>query len=424
MTIIRDASTMYASMFSLVVFLILFESRYPRKKTLVLTLSLMGPLMLANFALLFLLGPVVMGSLVLLTCSLPSMIFFFFLAKHRDGRFFFTFCFADTIMLEIIDLTSIADFFLGNTYIFLSVSRLILCPVLALVIYKWIRPTYRELQNRITRGWYAFALIALLFYILMSMLTSVPTHIVQRPEQLPALLLLLVLIPVIYIHIFRTLIHQQKVHEVEARDNILQLQVANMRSRIEEFSAASTRAREERHDFRHTLQTISALAEKGKTEEIRNLIRTYTETVPVHTTESYCDHPVIDAVLSAYLEKARRKDIRTSVSLDLPPLLPVNESELATVFANAIENAIHACEKIPQEARCLEVKAIQEPCFMLQVRNSFDGHVIFDADGVPVAARKGHGFGTRSIVTFCEKHGGFYEFKAEGTEFFLRLIFE
>ena len=129
MTIIRDASTMYASMFSLVVFLILFESRYPRKKTLVLTLSLMGPLMLANFALLFLLGPVVMGSLVLLTCSLPSMIFFFFLAKHRDGRFFFTFCFADTIMLEIIDLTSIADFFLGNTYIFLSVSRLILCRI-------------------------------------------------------------------------------------------------------------------------------------------------------------------------------------------------------------------------------------------------------------------------------------------------------
>ena len=31
MTAIREASTMYASLFSLILFLILFESRYPRK---------------------------------------------------------------------------------------------------------------------------------------------------------------------------------------------------------------------------------------------------------------------------------------------------------------------------------------------------------------------------------------------------------
>ena len=42
MTIIREASTMYASMFSLVLFMILFESRYPKKKTFLLTIGLMG----------------------------------------------------------------------------------------------------------------------------------------------------------------------------------------------------------------------------------------------------------------------------------------------------------------------------------------------------------------------------------------------
>ena len=93
MTTIRELSTMYASMFSLVLFMLLYESRLSQKRTMVLTLTLMGPLMLANFALLMWLGPVTMSTLILLTCSLPSLIFFWILAKHRDGRFFFTFFF-------------------------------------------------------------------------------------------------------------------------------------------------------------------------------------------------------------------------------------------------------------------------------------------------------------------------------------------
>ena len=61
---------------------------------------------------------------------------------------------------------------------------------------------------------------------------SVPTLITSRPEQLPAFVLLLFLMPVIYIHIFNTLRHQQNTYEMTERDNILQLQVTNMRERI------------------------------------------------------------------------------------------------------------------------------------------------------------------------------------------------
>lgn len=140
MTAIRELSTMFASMFSLVVFITLFESRLDRKKTLILTLTLMGPLMLCNFILLAVLGPVVMSTLLLVTCSLPSLCFFLFLSKYRDGRFFFTFFFADTLILEIIYLTSILDFYLGNSYWFMAISRLIACPALAVVVWKWVRP--------------------------------------------------------------------------------------------------------------------------------------------------------------------------------------------------------------------------------------------------------------------------------------------
>lgn len=239
MTILRDISTTYASFFSLVLLMILFESRYSKKRTTMLTLFLMGPLLLANFLLLFIVGPQKMSTLLLLTCTLPSLIFFFVLAKYRDGRFFFTFCLADTLVLEIIHATAVLDFFLGDTYIFMFAARLILCPLLAWVIYKWFRPMYMDLQSKVNTGWFIFAAIALLFYVVLSMFISVPIMITERLDQLPIFVLLLVLLPAIYIHIFSTLRRQQQLYQTAERENILQVQMASMRSRIDDFTAAN-----------------------------------------------------------------------------------------------------------------------------------------------------------------------------------------
>ena len=423
MTAIRDVSTMFASMFSLVVFFILFESRLDRKKTLTLTLTMMLPLLLGNFILLLLLGPVAMSTLLLLTCTLPSLCFFLFLSRYRDGRFFFTFCFADTLIMEIIYITAILDFYLGGGYWIMLISRLILCPVLALVVFKWMRPVYRRLQQDVKAGWGISASIALLFYIILSVEISVPTHITQRPEQLPGFLLLLFLMPVIYIHFFRTLRQQKLLHETDMQERILQLQVDNLSQRMEEFREFEQKFRIERHDYRHNLQTIAALLESGDQENARRLIHEYNGGSQQPLPERYCDKTALDAVLSSYFRKAREQDIRLSLRLAFPEELPVNETELATVFANALENAIYACEDVPVAKRHLEITVMADPCFMFQIRNSYAHPVSFDADGIPVSPRQNHGFGTRSIAAFCNKHHADFEFKADPDWFRLRIGF-
>lgn len=423
MTILRDASTAYASLFSFIVLMVLFESRYSRKKTMWLTTLLMLPLLAINIVLLFIVGPQKMSTLMLITSSLPSLIFFFMLSKHRDGRFLFTFCLADTLVLEIIHITLIMDFFLGNTYYFMAASRLIVCPLMALAIYKWIRPVYLSLQNKVTKGWYTFSAIALIFYVVLSMFVSTPVPITQRPEQLPIFILLLVLMPAIYIHIFTTLLHQQQLYEITEKENILQVQVSSLCSRIDEFTDANETFKKERHDFRHKLRTIATLAENKRYDELRSLADEFADESSEKLVESYCSHTILDAVLSSYLRWAKHKGINVTTKISFPDMLPVNESELATVFANAIENAIHACEKIGSSEGHIEVIVLTEPCFMLQIRNSFEGIIAFDEKGIPITQKKGHGFGTKSIVAFCEKNNAFYEFKTEDKDFFLRIIF-
>ena len=423
MTAIREASTMYASMFSLVLFMILFESRLNPQKTRTLTISLMGPLLAVNCVLLVILGPEKMNTLLLLTCSLPSLIFFWCLAKYRDGRFFFTFCFADTLILEVIDATAIVDYFLGNTYIFTFVSRLILCPVLAFVLWKWVKPMYLEVQHHTKKGWFLFAAIALLFYVILSMSMAVPTIITQRLDQLPAFILLLILMPVIYLHIFTTLRNQRQAHKIEEQDKLLQLQVVNLRSRVEEFTVSAEKVRIERHNFRHQLQTIATLLDNGQYPDARAVIQEYTDIIAEPLLQRWCDHPVIDAVLAFHLRKAKDKHIRISTNLCFPDTLPASEAELATVFANALENAIHACETLDPEKRSLEIIVRSEPCFMFQIRNSYSGIITLDEDEVPISLERGHGFGTRSIVTFCEKNHAYYDFKVDDSFFALRVSF-
>lgn len=423
MTMLRDASTMLASLFSLVLFMILFESRYSRKRTVTLTASLMLPLLVVNFVLLLVLGPEVMSTLVLVTCSLPSLLFFWFLARHRDGRFFFTFFMADTMILEILHVTAIMDYFLGNIYVFMAVARAVLCLMLAFAIWHWVKPVYVDVQNQVSKGWYTFTFIALIFYITLSLSLSVPTIITSRLEQLPAHVLLLVLMPAIYIHIFTTLRRQQQAHELLQNENILTMHVANMTARIEELSASDDLFRMERHNYRHQLNTIASLVESKRYDELHALVGQYSQSIQDTKVVRYCSHAVIDAVLATYLAKAESKGIHVTCAVHFPDELHVNEAELATVFANAIDNAIYACKKLPKAKRQLEIKVLTIPHFMIQISNSFEGHVAFDEKGMPIAKRAGHGFGTRYIAAFCEKNKAFFEFKTENHRFCLRILF-
>lgn len=93
-----------------------------------------------------------MSTLILVICSLPSMIFFWFVSKYRGGRFFFTFALADTRILWLMCLTSIVDFFLGNIYVVMAVSRIIICPLMAWLIYKFMRPRLLRGINQGEKG--------------------------------------------------------------------------------------------------------------------------------------------------------------------------------------------------------------------------------------------------------------------------------
>ena len=424
MTLLKDISILWSLVHTLVMFILLYEPKYEKKKSMTITLATMIPLCVINLVLAFFIPADKYGTLMLVTLTLPSLIVFYILSKYKDGRFFFAFCLVDTTSLEILYVSQILNFYTTpDTYIVMFLIRLIAFPLLEILIVKKLKAIFADVQKHTPKIWWTFTVISAIFYVLLTLMMNSPCSITERPEYLPAMILVFLLMPIIYVDIFHTLIQMRRAHETNERADILQLQVNNITQRAAEFSQANEKFRIERHNFRHKMQTIAGLVERHQYDALTELVVDYINAMRATQVKRYCTFTVLDAVFSVYLQRAEGDGINVTTMLDLPESLPANEAELAAVIANALENAINACESMPEQERFIKVQTISEPCFMLQISNSFNGKVEFDESGVPVNREEEHGFGTRSIVAFCEKHSIFYEFKAENNVFSLRLIF-
>jgi hypothetical protein len=420
MELLKNISVIWALVHGIVMFFSMFESRFSKKKTVALAALTIGPLCIINLALFYLLGFEKYGMLMLATLSLPSCAIFWFLAKFRDGRFLFTFCMVDTVVLEILYITNILNHYLTpNSYLVMFILRLIIYPALTWWIIKRVRTMYLNVQRNISMGWVSFAVIGILMYLTIMLLMSYPAPVTERPDHLPALILVFILMPVVYLNIISTLRHMLSEHEKSQQDDILALQVSSMTVRMEELSVADQMFRMERHNFRHKMKTIASLLEAGQYQECKTLLEEYNEALGKTTTKRYCQHPVLDAVLSAYIQKAENHGIRVSYGIAFPDQIPVKEAELATAVANALENAINASEKLPADKRFIDLKILEKPQLIIKISNAYEGDVIFDEDGIPVNEHDDHGFGTRFIAAFCEKNEGFYDFQADGETFTL-----
>lgn len=208
-----------------------------------------------------------------------------------------------------------------------------------------------------------------------------------------------------------------------ARAELLSTQISALQSRMEVTRAADEAIRIERHDLRHKLQAVAGMVEKGATEEALAYIGASQAHLDELKPVRWCQNPVLDAIFSSYFNQANRQGIEVRAALAIPDELAVDAAELATVFANALENAIHACAELPEGERKIVCKCINRPQLMFEVANTCAGKVSFDARGLPAAAHRGHGIGTRSIAAFCEKYGAACFYEAENGWFTMRMVF-
>lgn len=202
---------------------------------------------------------------------------------------------------------------------------------------------------------------------------------------------------------------------------MLEVQAAMVEQRADEFRRMDDKLRIERHDLRHRFQAVYTMLQNGQSREAMEYIDKAQDILHDTDVEHYCSHPVLDAILVAYFQRAKDMGIRVEAQLAIPDTLPVPAAELSTVFANALENMIHAVQTVPAEQRRIVCKCIDTPRLMIEFSNPCAEEVQIGADGLPITKGAGHGIGTRSITAFAEKNKAVYSFRMEDGWFKLQL---
>ena len=119
---------------------------------------------------------------------------------------------------------------------------------------------------------------------------------------------------------------------------------------------------------------------------------------------------------------ADKEGIQTSVSVNIPDSLSVDDMELAITISNLLENAVYACLKLPEKDRYLKMTAKYKNQLLLEIENSCEGMVLLDEDGHPFSDEKNHGIGTRSVLAFINKTNSEIYYIAEEKRFRVRMI--
>ncbi len=208
---------------------------------------------------------------------------------------------------------------------------------------------------------------------------------------------------------------------LKADADILEMAAKSMKERLLAAEELVRQDRALRHDRRHFEALILSLMEDGKEEEAKKCLRERMEHEP-RAAVHYCDNATVNAAITHYVSLARRAGIDVRVSANIPIDPGVNEMQLAITISNLIENAIHACEKVPEGSRFIEITAKYKEQLLLEIANACAGKVPLDGEGHPFADKTGHGIGTRSVLAFVRETDSEIRYIAEDHVFKVRMM--
>ena len=354
------------------------------------------------------------------TVTLPYILTTLWCSSHRDFRAVFSMATALFIGCVGTAIANLAELFLWENEYFSLFVRIISFVVMFFILRRF-SVTYRDMLHQMNHSWGILCIIPIVSFIALM-------YVVNHSESIDPIISsificsLLVVCGSSYYLMYLFFERVQKENRAHYEAQLSTLQLSALRGRMEAVQAAESSIRTERHDLRHRIQAVMELVSRGEGEIALDFLDATKKRLDDQKVIRWCRPPVLDAVCSSYFDQAKNLGISVEATLSLPDALPVDEGELAIVLANALENAIHANLKLPQEQREIRCKMVGTPGVMLEISNPCTDDVCFDSNGLPINRQAGHGLGVQSISAFCRKNGAVCQFTLTDGWFQLRLV--
>jgi signal transduction histidine kinase len=315
----------------------------------------------------------------------------------------------------------------------LEITEGLLYVVFALAAYFSRKPVTRIL-GQTKKGWWLLCSVPFLLVGSFFVISAVPVTITQNPAVIPTALVFCGTTIIVYTTFFYMMWQLYKQAQLEQNVMALRMSVTDLEAQNELIQQNERRYALFKHDVRHIMQMISASLSQNDINGANEWLKPLMENVNAgehYPIRSFTGHTLPDAVLSRYIQKAADMGIDISVRIGGMGPIKADMTELAVVLANALENAVTACESAHEKT--IRIDGQQRGAqFFLEIANTYGGEVVLDEEtGLPTSASLSpdggehsgeHGLGTQSIAFFAQKHEALLQYHIQAPWFRLRLL--
>lgn len=216
--------------------------------------------------------------------------------------------------------------------------------------------------------------------------------------------------------LFCTLFAYQKLLEnfrLSTELSLLEQEEYSLNRYVEEARVRYEKTKSFRHDIQNHMTVVKKLLQRGNARAALDYIGDMKEMADELSFPCSTNNPAVDILMGNKLRVAADMGIQVDCSLLLPCPCPVRDIDFCIILANALDNAIHACEKMDDTAeKYIRVTGdMQGDFLLLEIENSFQGEGI---------AKKGTGLSNIKMV--AEKYQGAMNSRTQGTVFFLSVL--
>lgn len=312
--------------------------------------------------------------------------------------------------------TLTSSFFNYNQDIANIVEILVTIPLLLLVI-KYISPYIEKLRYESKTTLLPFLFLPLVYYILEYAFTVYTDLLYSGGMVIIDFLDSFIVLLYLCLSIISLEFSNRK-NKAEHENLLLRAAAMQAQKEIEQISNSEKQAAIYRHDLRHHMNFLSGCIKENKTDEALNYINEICTLLDNSKVIKYCKNEPLNLILSYYADEARSNGIAVSISVTTGDFSRFQITSLCSLFANAFENAIHACAKIPdEEKRYINLKLYEKNGHLcINMSNSYHTAPVFKND-IPTTTSSGHGIGIQSMISVIEQYHGIYSFFAENGEF-------
>ncbi len=174
------------------------------------------------------------------------------------------------------------------------------------------------------------------------------------------------------------------------------------------------------HDMKNHLLLLQAQAGNG--QEVQDSIQGLNDQIQEYENYHRTGNEFLDIVIRDKAKIAQEKKIDFNAVISFGSGSFLEPLDISTIFGNALDNAIEASEKLPEDKRLITVKAerIRNMLLITIENNVLPGTAA--TEGTTKTDRFIHGFGLPNIKNAAGKYGGQCSIKSEDGKFTLKII--